>query len=133
MSDRTLKENITALAVKKALGYLDEDPTTSIPKLLAWADKFDTTDKFLAHRNGIRKVVEDPDNNWWKLIRSFWTDIDPEVRKVFFENFIINSALIGMPRQAKVMEKENYHSKMAVSIWSSTDTTILMLMKSTEF
>ena len=114
MSDRTFKENITALAVKKVLGYLDEDPTTSIPKLLAWADKFDTNDRFLSHRNGIRKVIEDPDNNWWTLLRSFWTDIDPEVRKVFFENFIINSALIGDGRQKKVMAENNCNVPWAI-------------------
>lgn len=111
---RTVKENVQAFAVKQVLNYLDEDPEKAIPKLLEWADKFDTADRFKPHRDGVRKVVEDPNNNWWTLIRSFWTDIDPAVRKVFFENFIINSALIGMPRQEKVMEKENCNVPWAI-------------------
>ena len=114
MNDRTFKESATAFAVKKVLAYLDEDPEKAMPKLLAWADKIDTSNRFQKHRDGIRHMLEEPDNNWWTLIKSFWTDIDPDVRKTFFENFIVNSALIGMPRQAKLMEKENCNVPWAI-------------------
>lgn len=32
-------------------------------------------------------------------MKSLWTDIDPEVRKVFFENFFVNTSLICYGRQ----------------------------------
>ena len=101
MSDKTMAENLKGFAAKKVLNYLDEDPDKALPKLLSWADKFDTTDRFLSHRNAFRTVIENPDNHWNKLIKSLWTDIDDDVRKVFFENFIVNSALIGQVRQEK--------------------------------
>ena len=101
MNDRTMKENLQGLAVKKVLHYLDEDPVKSLPKLLEWVDKFDKDDQFAGQRRVFHKILEQPDNNWYRLILSLWTDIDPEVRKVFFENFIVNTSLIGGGRQEK--------------------------------
>lgn len=48
-------------------------------------------------------MLNDP--NWSKFIKSLWDDIDEGVRMKIFENFIINSALIGMPRQQKVKDE----------------------------
>lgn len=106
MSEKTMVENVKAFAASKALSYLDGDPDKNIPKLLEWVDKFDKKDEWLTQRNAFRAVIENPDNNWYKLIKSLWTDIDDGVRKVFFENFIINSNLIGAPREEK-MRKEH--------------------------
>ncbi|NLB10803.1 MAG: radical SAM protein, partial [Clostridiaceae bacterium] len=39
--------------------------------------------------------VDHPDNNWYRLVHSLCDDIDSDVRKKLFENFIINSFLIG--------------------------------------
>ena len=38
-------------------------------------------------------MLDDP--NWSRYIKSLWTDIDEGVRMKIFENFIVNSALIG--------------------------------------
>lgn len=102
---RTFKENIQAFAVKQVLNYLDEDPDKSLPKILGWAEKFDK-DGNLAHLiKPFHSVLDDPNNNWNILIKSLLTDIDPAVRKAFFENFVINATFIGFPRQK--MEKEH--------------------------
>lgn len=114
MNDKTMKENMQAYAVKKVLNYLDEDPDKALPKLLAWADKFDSNDQFLTQRNVFRGIIENYDNNWYRLIKSFWTDIDPEVRKVFFENFIVNTSLIGSGRQDKCKAENNCNVPWAI-------------------
>lgn len=114
MNDKTMKENMQAYAVKKVLNYLDEDPDKALPKLLAWADKFDSNDQFLTQRNVFRGIIENHDNNWYRLIKSFWTDIDPEVRKVFFENFIVNTSLIGSGRQDKCKAENNCNVPWAI-------------------
>ena len=105
MNDRTIKENLQSFAVKKAIEYMGEDIDKGLPKLLAWADRFDRDGRYAGARNAIRKVVEDPNNNWYRFIKSIWTDIDPAVRKVFFENFIVNASLLGTPRQERAKEK----------------------------
>lgn len=66
---------------------------------MAWADKFDKENRFPSQRKVLRDIISNPDNNWYQLMKSLWTDIDPEVRKVFFENFFVNTSLIGYGRQ----------------------------------
>lgn len=99
MSDKSMKENVQAFAVKQILKYLEEDLDKSLPKLMAWADKFDKENRFPSQRKVLRDIISNPNNNWYQLMKSLWTDIDPEVRKVFFENFFVNTSLIGYGRQ----------------------------------
>ena len=83
--------------------YLDKDPDRNLPKIMDWVDQFAGKDVFAAARKQARKVIEDPDNNWYRLIKSLWTDIDDGVRKTLFENFIVNSALF--PKECDNREK----------------------------
>ena len=111
---RTFKENIQAFAVKQVLNYLDEDPDKSLPKILGWAEKFDK-DGNLAHLiKPFHSVLDDPNNNWNILIKSLLTDIDPAVRKAFFENFVINATFIGFPRQKKWKKEHNCNIPWAI-------------------
>ena len=92
---QSMKETVQNFAVTQALKYLDNNPQEAFPKILAWADQFDKDDLYLPARQQFHKILEDQDNNWMRLINSLWTDIDPEVRKVFFRNFIVNASLQG--------------------------------------
>ena len=51
----TLKENVSAFAVKQILSYMDKDPEKNLPKLLDWFDRFDRKDTLKAQREAIRK------------------------------------------------------------------------------
>lgn len=106
MSEKNMKENLQSFAVKKVLDYMEGDLDKNLPKLLEWADKFDKENLYASQRKVFHDILEHPDNNWYQMIKSLWTDIDPEVRKVFFENFIVNAALVGSSRQKK--SKEEY-------------------------
>lgn len=114
MDERSMKENMQAFAVKKILHYLDEDPDKSLPKLLAWVDRFDVNNRFAKHRQVFHHIIDQPDNNWYQLIKSLWTDIDPEVRKTFFENFFINAGIIGVGRQDKLKSEHNCNIPWAI-------------------
>ena len=103
MAAKTLAEGARALAVKHALKMLREPPEQSIPQLIDWAKKFDKDGVLSSQIGGVEAVLNDP--NWSKYIKSLWDDIDEGVRMKIFENFIINSALIGMPRQQKVKDE----------------------------
>ena len=100
-----VKENIQAAAIRKAYEFLDRDPDTNLPKLMDLADKLDVSDSFRPHREAIRKCISDPENNWYRLIRSLWDDIDDSVRKKLFENFVINANFLWAPRRAAAMER----------------------------
>lgn len=92
-------------AVNQALKYIDSNLQEAFPKLLSWADQFDKDNLYLTQREQFRKVLNDPDNNWMQLINSLWNDIDSEVRKVFFRNFIVNACLMGSRKQIANREK----------------------------
>ena len=55
----------------------------------------DKSEKNANKQKLLRNIVDHPDNNWYRLVHSLWDDIDSDVRKKLFENFIINSFLIG--------------------------------------
>ena len=114
MKDKTVKENMQTFAVKMALNYLEDDPDTNLPKLMSWVDKFDKDDKFLSKRQVFHNILDNPDSNWYRLIKSFWTDIDPTVRKAFFENFIVNTYLIGSAKQEKARAMNNCNIPWAI-------------------
>ena len=87
--------------------YLDKDPDANIPRLMDWVDRFagDGPNSFPGQRAAFRQVIENPDNNWYRLLRSLWTDVDGGVRKTFFENFMLNGNLIGWPIQEEARER----------------------------
>ncbi len=70
MSEKTMKENLQSFAVKKVLHYMDEDPDKSLPKLLDWADKFDKDNLFAGQRKVFHNILENPGNNWYKILSS---------------------------------------------------------------
>ena len=45
---------------------------------------------------------------------SLWSDIDPAVRMTFFENFIVNTSLIGYGRQEKAAAEHNCNIPWAI-------------------
>jgi len=79
-----------------------------------WMDRFDKKETMKGQLNAVRKVIEDKDNNWYKLILSMWTDVDPGVRKAFFNNFILNENFIGFPIQEANKEKYDCNIPWAI-------------------
>lgn len=110
----TVKENFEKIAVKTGLSYLNKDPEKNLPKLLDWFDLFDRKGTLLQQRTAVREVVEDKENNWYKLIMSLCKDIDPGVRDRLFENFIINGCLLGYQKQKENKQRYNCNIPWAI-------------------
>lgn len=102
---KNVENNMKTFGVKKALSYLDSDPNNNIPKLIKWVETIDTNGDMEGKIRFVRDVLSDPDNVWNHFIKSLWTDIDDEVRKKLFENFVINATMIGGEKQKESMEK----------------------------
>lgn len=109
-----LKEKAQAFAVKKALEFMDKDPVTNLPRLLDWVEAFDVKGTLKNQLEAVREVVQNPDNNWYKLIMSLWQDIDSGVRNTLFENFIVNASMLGYQRQCENKEKYNCNVPWAI-------------------
>lgn len=114
MSEMSMAENLKIYGMKKVLDYLDEDPDNNIPKVLDWVEKFDKEKTAERQFSAVKSVLEDTDSNWYQLVKSLYTDIDPEVRKTLFENFIINATIIGGRRQKKSREENNCNIPWAI-------------------
>ncbi len=103
----SVKTVIQSAAIRQALGYLEKDPEKNLPKLMAWTDRFagDDQDSFMEQRDVIRKVINDPEDNWHKFIINMVKEVDNDVLKTVFTNFIVNGNLVGWRRQQEVREQ----------------------------
>ncbi|MFY9197937.1 MAG: radical SAM protein, partial [Acutalibacteraceae bacterium] len=68
-------------------------------------DTFVKDDVFASQRKGIREIINEPDGNWYKYIKSMWSDIDDDVRRHLFESFFLNACLEGWRTQDACREK----------------------------
>ncbi len=119
MADLTLKEKLQAAGLKTVISYVDKDPDQNIPKIVDWLLKHDIGgDSLTPQVRVIKKYINDKDNNWYKLIKSLWTDCDDGIRRKLFENFIINAGML------EATEKEGING-VKVGLVSSTVHNIL--------
>lgn len=102
-----LETKLKKAALGTALDYIAKDPERNIHKLMGWVDKFtaDDPENLAPQRNAVRKVLDEPDSSMYKLIMNIFRDVDTDVIKKVFENFIVNSNLIGFPREAELSRK----------------------------
>lgn len=105
---------VGSAGLKLAYAYLNSNPEKNIPKLMDWMDRLDRKNAMESQRITIRKAIEDKDNNWYKFILSMWSDIDPGVRKAFFNNFILNENFIGWPIQEANRDKYDCNIPWAI-------------------
>ena len=88
-------EVLKGFAMKQIYSYLDKDPEANLPNLLDMLEKYDKNGQAVTTQvEGIRAALSDPNNNWSKLVKSLWTDIDDEQRKKLVETVVINGTLI---------------------------------------
>ena len=100
-----IKETLQVAAIKQAYAYLDRNPDANLPKLMDLAENLDVSGAYAGQLRQVREALSDPQNNWYRLVRSLWDDVDDHVRKTLFENFVINANFLWAPRREAAMEK----------------------------
>jgi MoaA/NifB/PqqE/SkfB family radical SAM enzyme len=114
MSHISVAEALKGIGLKTVLGFIESDPDKNLPKIMDWVDRLDADSNYQKARATVRKILATPGSNWYHLIKSFWTDIDTEVRKTLFQNFFVNAALIGGKREKLAREKYNCNIPWAI-------------------
>ena len=114
MNDNNIKRNIKSFGLKKVISFLDSDPDKNIPKIIKWAEKIDMEGYAEGQLNSIKLAIKDKDGNWYQFVKSLWTDIDDGVRKTLFENFIVNTTMLGGIRQSEAKKKNNCNIPWAI-------------------
>ncbi len=105
MSEKSFRENLTAMGLKRVLSFLDANPEGNIPRLIEWVERFNPEGVMTVRLQAVRNGLANPKGNWYQLTKSFWTDIDDDVRRKLFENFVINATAVGSARQKKLREE----------------------------
>ncbi|MEA4933003.1 MAG: radical SAM protein, partial [Lawsonibacter sp.] len=108
-----LYEQIKMKGVQRAYEYLDLDPDQNIPRLLDFLKQMAPSD-YQDKVEAARQALCDPEGNWGQLVRSLWTDIDAGVRKVAFENLIINANFNWGPRREACMKRYDCNVPWAI-------------------
>ena len=111
VTEKAKSAAITA-AVSTALNYLEKDPEGNIPKVMDLVDRLCPEDWYVPQRRAFREAIA-AKNNWYQLILRFY-ELDPGVRKAFFQNFIINASLKGSATQEEKMAKYNCNVPWAI-------------------
>ena len=115
---KTIRETMQEFTVNQALKYLEGNPEENIPKLMAWVDRLMPKDWYVSQRNAIRGAIERKDN-WYQLILRLY-DLDPGVRRAFFQNFITNASLKGSATQDEMAKKYNFNIPWAILLDPTT-------------
>ena len=92
------------LGIEQAVEYISKAPEKNLPKLMDWADRF-AGDQYGPQRDAIRDAVNNPDNIYHQLILRIVRDVDTEVLKTTFVNFILTANLIGWPKEEEARKK----------------------------
>lgn len=109
---KDMMQGIQEFTIKRALDYLEKDPENNAPKVLEMVDKVCPDDWFAEARRSIHKILDEK-GNWYDLLLKIY-DLDPGVRKTFFENFILNAGLKGFATQRELEEKHNCNIPWAI-------------------
>ncbi|MGM9630182.1 radical SAM protein [Butyricicoccus sp.] len=100
-----ISDKLKGFAMKQVYNYLDKDPDANLIKLLDYLESHDNGNGITDQVRNIRAAVSDPDNNWSRLIKSLWTDIDDQQRKVLIETAVVNGSMIGTPMSSRLQDK----------------------------
>ena len=108
----TVKNAAFNTALTSTLHYLEKDPEINIPKAMDLIDKVVPDGWYESQRAAFRKAITEK-NNWYQLILKAY-QLDEGVRKTFFRNFIMNSALKGSAIQEEIAQRENCNVPWAI-------------------
>ena len=106
------KNAALSVVINQALEYLEKDPETNIPKLMGLVDKLVPGDWYKGQRSAFHKAIDEK-SNWYQLIMKVY-ELDPGVRKAFFQNFILNASLLGSATQDETAQREGCNVPWAI-------------------
>ena len=106
------KQAALSVVINQALNYLEKDPEANIPKLMALVDKVVPENWYVGQRNAFRNAIAEK-GNWYQLILRVY-ELDPGVRKAFFQNFILNASLKGSATQEETSKREDCNVPWAI-------------------
>lgn len=109
-----MKRIIGSKAMEQAVKYIEKDPMENLSKLLDWSEKFIARDNHDTILQRFKDEVEDPNSNWYKLIDRYFNQLSPATTRKFITNFMLNSAILGIPVQYRISQKYDCNVPWAI-------------------
>lgn len=103
----TIKQFASQVVVNQILDYVKKDPMKNLGKITALAKKVTKNDRDLRVIKGIEEAQKDENNPWIKLLDTFFKNTNKKVQQKFFQNFLLNSVVYGIPKKAELARKHN--------------------------
>ena len=109
----SIKTTIAKYGLGKMIDQLYEDPQKGMQTIMSWADKF-SRGEFVQQREVFRKIFENEDDPYNRMIRKMLTDIDRSVFEKILVNFFVNANLAGWPVLEENRKKYNCNVPWAI-------------------
>ena len=109
---KSLKESAQNFAINRALNYVEGNPEENLPKLLEMVDNVFPKEWYGKQREVIKNEIERK-GNWYQFILKLY-ELDPGVRKDFFQNFLFNASLKGSAIIEESREREKCNIPWAI-------------------
>lgn len=109
-----LKIKVEEVMLRRLYNYIDQNPKENIPKILDSVDNYIPSGVSKKQLQNIKDIANNPDNNWYKLVMSLWDDIDDDVRRATFENFVINAVLKWNSTHDDIMNEQECNIPWAI-------------------
>lgn len=112
----SVSSKVVQFGLGKALNYIEKDPEKNLLNLMDWVDRLAGTQEnsFPVQRAAFRRVINNPDDNMYKLIMRVLKETDTNVMKKVFQNFFLNAAIVSWPRQEELRKKYNCNIPWAI-------------------
>ncbi len=115
-----MKEKIEAFALNQAMEYITGDPEKNLPKLLNLIEHSPWGMNFKPMAETFHEVFDNPDNVWYKFIMNLWNDIDNEILKTFWSNFVVNGSYLGYQKQRQLEQQYDCNVPWAILMDSTS-------------
>ncbi len=106
-----VKQYMTKTIASNVFDFISGDPEKNMAKILGLMESLGWNKK---QADTFRSIVDDPDNNWHKLVIDVWRSTDREVLKTVFLNFVLNATLFGIKEATKQEKKHNCNIPWAI-------------------
>ena len=92
---KSTKQLISKAIMNEAYRYMAVNPMENLPKLIDWSEKIMRKEDYRQTAETFRQIANDPENNWNRLIRRCFDELNQTTQRKFLINFMVNSAMVG--------------------------------------
>lgn len=119
-----IKNALQAAGLRKVYEYVDKNPHENLAKAFTFAQKVLPSGDYDQMLSVISEVASDPENNWHQYMMSLWDDIDDEVRRSIFENFVVNASFRWSDTQGELQKKYDCNIPWAILLDPTSDCNL---------